>query len=175
MGAPTTSSEIKYYHCFFWRLMCLMWKVVKSGSSTHQVHHQSLSPSTNTILLRCSLFMFDFFQNALVFEALNLNYFYSLCLLRLWCHSFWRMEKYIWRSRGLVIVLNKCFYLWPCVFSAFMKDLFACVCCCVLAVAVLVNKLFNIDAFDPEFNKNCAFPSELLKSKRRKLRRNISK
>ena len=34
------------------------------------------------------------------------------------------------------------------------------------AVAVLVNKLFNIDAFDPEFNKNCAFPSELLKSKR---------
>ena len=61
------------------------------------------------------------------------------------------------------------------VFSAFMKDLFACVCCCVLAVAVLVNKLFNIDAFDPEFNKNCAFPLELLKSKRRKLRRNISK
>ena len=36
----------------------------------------------------------------------------------------------------------------------------------MLAVAVLVNKLFNIDAFDPEFNKNCAFPSELLKSKR---------
>ena len=91
MRAPSTSSEIKYYHCFFWRLMCLMWKVVRSGSSTHQVHHQSLSPSTNTILLRCSLFMFDFFQNALVFEALNLNYFYSLCLLRLSCLSFWRM------------------------------------------------------------------------------------
>ena len=71
----------------------------------------------------------------------------------------------------MVIVLNKCFYLELRLLSFYERS----ICLCVLAVAVLVNKLFNIDAFDPEFNKNCAFPSELLKSKRRKLRRNISK
>lgn len=120
-------------------------------------------------------FFWDAVFSCLIFSKMH------LCL-RLWI---WITSTHSACRDCRVIVFGECksifgdgevwWLFWINVFTWRLLSFYERSCeCCVLAVALLVNKLFNIDAFDPEFNKNCAFPSELLKSKR-ELRRNISK